>query len=169
MDGKANYAQAIKKMISLLDYIPNGYIIDSSVKDNPSMEVKMKEQVKWNTSKGQQVTVTAELITSETLNLDGDKHEAKCCKLNITAEVEGMGVVAYSEPYKANNLPTGVVAVMGGKLALNQENYDRVMDAINKIKSSEAWQQKMKSQAAALKAEQDLESHHQKIKKAMDA
>lgn len=129
----------------------------------------MKERVKWNTSKGQQVTVTVSLVTSETLNLDGYKHEARCCELNITAEVEGMGVVAYSEPYKANNLPTGVVAVMGGKLALNQEKYDLVMDAINKIKSSEAWQQKMKNQAAALKTEQDIERHRQKIKKAMNA
>ena len=129
----------------------------------------MKEQVKWNTSKGQQVTVTVSLVTSETLNLDGYKHEVRCCELNITVEVEGMGVVAYSEPYKANNLPTGVVAVMGGKLALNQEKYDLVMDAINKIKSSEAWQQTMKKQAAALTAEQDIERHHQKIKKAMNA
>lgn len=126
----------------------------------------MKEQVRWNTAKGE-VTVTAELILSEKIWADGHEAEVKCCEMRIRADVEGVGVVATSAPYKPSNLPAGVVAVMGGKLGLNQERYDLVMAAIAKLEATPEWQAKMAAQKQAMAIEREMDAHRAKMTRIM--
>jgi hypothetical protein len=165
VDGKTD--NAIKKVINMLDNIPIGYIIGSRVKDNPSMEVKMKEQIKWNAANGKQITVTVALQLKETIYADGDNVEVDCCKMHIDAVVEDMGTMATSAPRKSNKLPAGFVAIMGSKLVLSQENYDRVMAAIAKLEATPQWQAKVAAQKQADKSEQEYEAHRAKMAKIM--
>jgi hypothetical protein len=88
--------------------------------------------------------------------------------MSIKAEVEGMGTVATSAPYKPSNLPAGVFAVMGGKLALDQERYDQVMAAIGKVEAAPEWQAKIAAEKQAMKIEQELEANRAKVYRAMN-
>ena len=127
----------------------------------------MKEQIKWETKTGKKVVVTVELTLSETVNLDGQKIEVERCEKSIKAEVEGMGVVAFSEPRKAASLPAGVVAVMGGKLGLSQENYDLVMAAIARLEATPEWQAKIEAQKENDKNNEEYEAHNAKMRQMM--
>lgn len=128
----------------------------------------MKEQVKWEAKNGKEITVTVELTTKETIWADGDEVEVKRVRMHIKAEVEGMGTVATSAPYKPSNLPAGVVAVMGGKLALNQERYDQVMAAIAKVEAAPEWQAKIAAEKEAMKVEEELEANRAKVYRTMN-
>jgi hypothetical protein len=127
----------------------------------------MKEQVKWEAKNGKEITVTVELTTKETIWADGDEVEVNRVRMHIKAEVEGMGTVATSAPYKPNNLPAGVVAVMG-KLGLSQERYDMVMAVIAKVEAAPEWQAKIAAEKQAMKIEEELEANRAKVYRAMN-
>ena len=101
----------------------------------------MKEIVKWQTTTGKKVEVTAELILTETIWADGDKVEVGCCKIEVTADVEGMGCVGAGYPIKHGAVAPAVARV--GKLGLVEENYRRVMAAISEVEASNEWQAKI--------------------------
>jgi hypothetical protein len=129
----------------------------------------MKEQIKWNATNGKEITVTVELTLSETVWADGDEVEVKCCKINIKAEVEGMGTIATSAPYKRDNIksPLGDAVAVMGKLALNQEKYDLIMGAIAKLEATPEWQAKMEAKKQAAKIDAEYEAHSAKMRKMM--
>ena len=127
----------------------------------------MKEQVRWDTINGKEITVTVELILSKNIWADGDNFEVKCCNIKVTAEVEGMGAVATSAPHKRDNIPSPDAVAVMGKLALNQEKYDLVVEAIAKVKATPEWQAKIDQGYEADKFDQEYEAHHKKVEKMM--
>ena len=127
----------------------------------------MKNTIKWNAANGKAITVTVDLVLKETIFADGDNVEVDCCNMHIDASVEGMGQMAHTVPRLANNLPAGFVAIMGSKLVLSQENYDKVMGAIAIIKDTAEWQAKELAEKLADKGEQEYEAHRAKMAKVM--
>ena len=127
----------------------------------------MKEQIKWNAANGKEITVKVELKLKETIFADGDNIEVDCCNMHIDASVEGMGQMAHTAPRIANNLPAGFVALMGNKLVLSQENYDKVMGAIAKLEATPQWVAKQAAEVAADKIDQEYEAHRAKMAKVM--
>lgn len=129
----------------------------------------MKEQIKWNSISGKEITVTAELILSETIRADGDTFEVARCEIRVKAEAEGLGVIATSAPIKQTGIKSALgdaVAVMG-KLALNQGKYDLVMAAIAKLEETPAWQAKMAAKKQADVVAAGYEAHSAKMRKMM--
>lgn len=104
----------------------------------------MKESINWTMTNGKTATVAVELITAEDIWADGDKITVSCCKINVTASVEGMGVVGTGRPQPLGNSTAAVAAVSKiGKLAITAENHDRIMAAIAKAESTPEWQSKI--------------------------
>ncbi len=130
----------------------------------------MKEQIRWNATNGKEITITVELILSETIWADGDRIEVKCCEMDIRAEAEGIGTLANDAPYKRDNIksPLGNAVAVMGKLALNQEKYDLVMATIAKVESTPEWQAKLADIDAAAKADEKYEDHYAKVMSAMN-
>lgn len=117
----------------------------------------MKEIVKWQTTTGKKVEVTVELILTETIWADGDSIDVKCCKIDIIANVEGLGCVGTGSPNKHGAMSPAVARI--GKLGLVEDNYQRVMTAISKIKSTPEWQAKI---ATEEKNEQEYQENHKR-------
>jgi len=127
----------------------------------------MTKRVAWMTGTGKQATVAVELVTSRTINLDGDKHTVPCCEIEITAYVEGMDMVGSGEPtydISANN--RGLIAHIG-RLGLTAETLALVDAAIAEVKASPEWVAKLAAQAAAIESDARYEADRERIRRAM--
>ena len=127
----------------------------------------MKEQVRWDTINGKEITVTVELILSKNIWADGDNIEVKCCEMDIRAEVEDMGLISTSSPHKRDNIKSPDAVAVMGRLALNQEKYDLVIEAIAKVKATPEWQAKIDQEYEADKIDQEYEAHRKRVEKMM--
>lgn len=116
----------------------------------------MKKIATWKTQTGKTVTVTAELITSEVINLDGDKIEVKKCEKYLDVSVEGFGSQG-SWIEKFNKRIVNGVEVVGkvGKLALTSDQIAIIQNLEKEIESHPLWiakQAKIAKNKAEIKA-----------------
>lgn len=129
-------------------------------------EAKIIASVAWMTGTGKQATVDIELVTSRTINLDGDKHTVPCCEIEITASVEGLGIVGTGEPTTIPANGRNLVACIG-KLGLTSETRALVEAAIAEIKASPEWTAKVAAQAAAIASSAQYEAGRERMHRVM--
>jgi hypothetical protein len=122
----------------------------------------MKKEITWTLSTGKEAKVTVELTTEETINADGHKVTVPCCDMTIRAEIEGMGVVGWGHPQKAQ---TAVAKI--GKLGIIKDNLDRINAAIAEIEATPEWQAKIERAEKAAKESAEYERHRAKMKRVM--
>jgi hypothetical protein len=124
----------------------------------------MRKEITWTTGAGKKATVTVELKTKETLFSDGWNSEVSCCKMEILAEVEGMGCIGTGRPMK-----TGQAAAPWkiGKLGLIPANAEKVFAAIAEVEATPEWQAKIENEKKAEEESREYEAHRAKMKKIM--
>ena len=111
------------------------------------------ENIIWKAGNGQEIKVEVDLETEKEINLDGDKITVPCCDLHVRATLAGK-LIGTGAPQRITPLMSGkqkIVAAIG-KLAMNEENYNRVLDAIKNCFKTESW---MNKERAARKARED--------------
>lgn len=126
----------------------------------------MKRLIEWQTKDGRKVTVTVELETNRTINADGDKITVPVCEMNITAEVEGMGVVGMGGVQNVVVNTQGIVARIG-KLAITADNLDRINEAIAEVEATPEWKEKVRRHERDMKVGEEYEAHRIKMEKIM--
>ena len=127
----------------------------------------MTKRASWMTGTGKQATVDVELVTRRTIDLDGDKCTVACCEIEITASVEGMGMIGSGEPttdVAANS--KGLVARIGS-LGLTAETLALVEAAIVEVKTSPEWLAQVAGQAAAIESGRRYDEHRERMRRAM--
>ena len=122
------------------------------------------ETITWTTKTGKAVEVTVELKTTRTINADGDKVDVKCCKMEIFAKVEGMGIVGSGRPER---IKQGDLVANIGKLGINAENLAKIESAIADIEATPEWQAKLAARPQAEKEEREYDAHRAKMRKVM--
>jgi hypothetical protein len=122
----------------------------------------MKREVRWTLSTGKEAKVTIELVIKKTIDADGHKVTVPCCDLMIAAEVEGMGVVGYGHPQKAQTAPAKI-----GRLAISQENLGLINAAISEIEAMPEWQAKVAGEQKVAEHDAVYETHRAKMRKVM--
>jgi len=114
--------------------------------------------IEWKTNSGKKVEVKIYETTTKEINLDGDKTTVAEYSLNIEAHVEGMGIIGTGAPWAQSNLPAGVATI--GKLIMMQDNYDRVVNAIEDYKSnSTAYKADQAAKDENNQSENDYQAH----------
>ncbi|MFA5391890.1 MAG: hypothetical protein WC331_10775 [Candidatus Omnitrophota bacterium] len=122
----------------------------------------MKKEITWTLSTGKEAKVTVELLTSETINADGIKVAVKCCKMEIMARVEGVGIVGSGRPQKAQTAAARI-----GKLGITRENLDKINAAIAEVEATHEWKEKEAKAKKAEKENREYEAHRAKMRKVM--
>ena len=125
----------------------------------------MRKEITWKTLTGKTVTVTVELLTSKTITTEWDKFEKKICELEIKASVEGMGLVGFGTPQKATDPKHDFVVAKIGPLGINQENLNKINEAISEVKLTPEWQAKEARIAAVEAADDDYYRHQRHMEK----
>ena len=128
----------------------------------------MKKTAEWETTTGKKVTVTAELILSETVNLDGHKIDVKCCKKTLDVYVEGVGSQGgYIRKISPRVLSGLNVAHVVGKLVLTQEQVEIIRALEKEITDTPAWTDKIEKEKMAIEVDTQYEAHRAKMYKVM--
>lgn len=126
---------------------------------------KKKMDISWATSKGT-ATVSMQLRTEKASDADGDKISVSCCETEIVARVEVLGIVGTGAPWTRPGLPAGIVATIG-RLAITQENLDRINHARACLAESPEWQAKL-ARAARVETEgREYDAHRSMMRKVM--
>ena len=94
----------------------------------------MTKTVKWTTGTDQKAEVAIKLITDKKVSLDGDVVTIKDCRIDTTATIDGREIDGW---LRETSHPVAVARI--GNLGINQENYDRIQDAIAEIKQAPEW------------------------------
>ena len=123
----------------------------------------VEKKIEWTTGTKQTAMVTVSLITSKTLDADGDKITVDCCEMQIMAYIDGQ-FVGSGAPQKANH-PVAVAKI--GKLGITQTNLDRINAAIAEIEATPEWQAKKAREAQSLKNSIAYDDHRAKMRKIM--
>ena len=117
----------------------------------------MKATTEFKISSGANVTVTAELILSENVYLDGDNITVDCCKMGlIRADIDGFDqqIGLHVLPQAVSHSSGAMIYASIGKLGLTAENLEKVNIAITELKNHPAWVAK---QATIAKNTKDIE------------
>ena len=124
----------------------------------------MKKEITWTTGAGKEARVTVALETERSIDADGHKVTVACCEINITAEIDGMGIVGTGRPQKANH-PIAVAKI--GNLGITADNLARIHVAIEEIEATPAWVAKVAGIAKAEKEGREYEAHRAKMRRVM--
>lgn len=124
----------------------------------------MKKVIEWKTSQGMDAKVEITLTLEKTVNADGHLINVNACDLDIIATVDGKSM-GWGEPKKINH-PIAVATI--GKLAMTQENFNRVNAALTEIKNTPEWIAFEKKEMAALLASEEYEKSTARINAAMN-
>ena len=124
----------------------------------------MKKEITWTTGTGKTATVIVSLITSKTIDADGDKVTVACCEMEITADVDGIGYMGSGRPVKANH-PVAVAKI--GNLGISAENLAKITAAIAEIEATPEWIAKVAGIAKAEKGGKEYEAHRAKMRRVM--
>ena len=127
-----------------------------------------KKSIEWTTSDGSKVLVNVELVTEKTVDADGVKVVVPCCEIEIEATLNGkyIGNVLSTYGIPENYRKMGVVAYIG-KLGVIKENYKKIEEAINEIKSAPVWREKEKRIEENRKSSAEYDAHIARMNKVM--
>lgn len=131
----------------------------------------MKE-IAWKTGDGREVIFTVALKTERIVGRDdiaGDITKP-CCEIGYSATVAevdqcGIGGITKIDPVKAGTVT--VVAVFG-KLGIAEENYDRIMAAVEDIKACDYWRAWQAKAEAADAVDREYQEHTKRVSKMMN-
>lgn len=124
----------------------------------------MKKEITWITGTGKEAKVTVALKTERIIDADGDKVTVACCEMDITAEIEGMGIVGSGRPQKADH-PVAVAKI--GKLGINADNLARINAAIAEVEATPEWIAKVARIAQAEKEGREYDKHRAMMRRVM--
>ena len=124
----------------------------------------MERKVEWRLRDGRQATVTVALVTEERLWLDGDESIVPCCRLSITATVDGVGIIGTGEPETVNHPE---IAAKIGKLAIKAADLAKINAAIAEAKQTPEWQAKVERTARAMAESKQYDEHQARMRRAM--
>lgn len=126
----------------------------------------MKKEITWQTKEWKNVKVTIELVTKKTVDADGYKVDIKDCRMEITAKIDGMGIVGIGGIHTVAKNDKGIVARIG-KLGLTKDHLDKINAAIAEIEDAPEWREKEKREEAANRQGEEYAKHYNTIKKMM--
>lgn len=120
------------------------------------------KKIEWTTGDGRSAVVTVTLKTERLIGHDDFIGDIKkpCCEISVSATVDGKDMGGLGNVTKINH-PVAVAAV--GKLAMTQENADRVYSAISEFENSEYAQNWRKKEMIARAELKDYEAHCDKM------
>ena len=124
----------------------------------------MERKVEWELRDGRQATVTVTLVTEERLWLDGDESIVPCCRLDVVATVDGVGIIGTGEPEPVNHPE---IAAKIGKLAIKAAELVKINAAIAEAKQTPEWQAKVERTARAMAESKQYDEHQARMRRAM--
>jgi hypothetical protein len=123
----------------------------------------MKKEITWITGTGKEAKVTVALKLEKEIWIDQPATVA-CCEMDITAEIEGMGIVGSGRPQKADH-PVAVAKI--GKLGINADNLARINAAIAEVEATPEWIAKVARIAQAEKEGREYDKHRAMMRRVM--
>jgi hypothetical protein len=123
----------------------------------------MKREITWITGTGKEAKVTVALKLEKEIWIDQPATVA-CCEMDITAEIEGMGIVGSGRPQKADH-PVAVAKI--GKLGINADNLARINAAIAEVEATPEWIAKVARIAQAEKEGREYDKHRAMMRRVM--
>jgi|GEM_PF-5437992 len=124
----------------------------------------MERKVEWKLRDGRQATVTVTLVTEERLWLDGDESVVPCCRIDVTAAVDGV-TIGRGEPELVTGHPEIVARI--GKLAVKAAELVKIDAAIAEAKQTPEWQAKVERTARAMAESKQYDEHQARMRRAM--
>lgn len=123
----------------------------------------MKKEITWITGTGKEAKVTVALKLEKEIWIDQPATVA-CCEMDITAEIDGMGIVGSGRPQKADH-PVAVAKI--GKLGINADNLARINAAIAEVEATPEWIAKVALIAQAEKEGREYDKHRAMMRRVM--
>lgn len=123
----------------------------------------MRKEITWITGTGKEAKVTVALKLEKEIWIDQPATVA-CCEMDITAEIEGMGIVGSGRPQKADH-PVAVAKI--GKLGINADNLARINAAIAEVEATPEWIAKVARIAQAEKEGREYDKHRAMMRRVM--
>jgi hypothetical protein len=123
----------------------------------------MKKEITWITGTGKEAKVTVALKLEKEIWIDQPATVA-CCEMDITAEIEGMGIVGSGRPQKADH-PVAVAKI--GKLGINADNLARINAAIAEVEATPEWIAKVARITQAEKEGREYDKHRAMMRRVM--
>lgn len=124
----------------------------------------MERKIEWELRDGRQATVTVSLVTEERIWLDGDESIVPCCRIDVTAAVDGV-TIGRGEPEPVSGHPEIVARI--GKLAVKAAEMAQIMAAIAEAKQTPEWQAKEARKAKAAVESKQYDEHQARMRRAM--
>lgn len=123
----------------------------------------MERKVEWRLRDGRQATVTVALVTEERVWLDGHDDVVPCCRIDVTATVDGV-TIGHGEPERVDH-PEIVARI--GKLAVKAAELAKIDAAIAEAKQTPEWQAKVERVAKAMAESKQYDEHQARMRRAM--
>ena len=125
------------------------------------------KKIEWTTGDGRSAVVTVTLKTERLIGHDDFIGDIKkpCCEISVSATVDGEDMGGLGNVTKINH-SVAVAAV--GKLAMTQENADRVYAAISDLENSEYAQNWCKKELMARAELKEYEDHCDRMHAVME-
>ena len=115
----------------------------------------MERTIEWTLGNGKKATYTIKLQLEKEVDLDGDKIFVPCCEIDTRIDVEGVNTFISSDIEIKNITIAGTecVAVIGKKVAIGKEIYDRLMQAKMEFEAHPAMVAKIAKKTVYTKSE----------------
>jgi len=123
----------------------------------------MKKEITWITGTGKEAKVTVALKLEKEIWID-EPSTVACCEMEITAEIDGMGIVGSGRPQQADH-PVAVAKI--GKLGIGADNLARINGAIAEIEATPEWTAKVARIAQAEKEGREYDKHRAMMRRVM--
>ena len=126
------------------------------------------KHINWTTGDGRKADVAVSLITSETINADGDGIAVDCCKISIIATVDGKFVGSGIEYIESTHPAYAIGArAVCGKLGITTDNLILIQAAREEFMTSSEWQAKVAAEKKTEAINADYEKHSAMMHKVM--
>lgn len=123
------------------------------------------QKISWTTGSGRTALVEIVHQTERTHYCDGHQTTVPCCKLCITAEVEGTGTVGSGRPEPCDH-PVAVAKI--GRLGIPAGPLARIEAAIAEVEATSEWQAKVARAEQARLDEAEYDAGYARVRWAMD-
>jgi len=124
----------------------------------------MERKVEWRLRDGRQASVTVTLVTEKRIWLDGDESIVPCCRIDVTATVDGV-TIGHGEPELVAGHPEIVARI--GKLAIKAADLAKINAAIAEAKQTPEWQAKVERVAKAMAESKQYDEHQARMRRVM--
>lgn len=135
-------------------------------------ESKMTKEITWKTGDGRAVVFTVRLRTENIIGRDDFAGEITkpCCEIDYSATVAGKDVGGHGWLQTVEPRKVGSVTVVAGlgNLGISDEDYTRIMAAVDDIKASDYWQDWKRKEERAEEIEREYNAHVDRLEKMMN-